>query len=136
MVQRQQRYVAWADGNDAIFWGTAGTVTLAAAQNVNSLSFKSSGYTLTGSTLTLGGSSVTVDAGVTATINSTVAGTAGLVKNGSGTLLLAHANTYSGITTVNAGVLGIVSNALGTIPATPSVNIVINNNATLRFDMR
>ena len=37
---------------------------------------------LTGSTLTLAGSSVTVDSGVTATISSTVAGTAGLVKNG------------------------------------------------------
>ena len=62
--------VAWVDGNDAVFWGTAGTVTLAAGQTVNSLTFKTSGYLLTASTLTLAGSSITVDSGVTATIGS------------------------------------------------------------------
>lgn len=127
--------VAWVDGNDAVFWGAAGTVTLAVAQSVNSLTFKSNGYTLTASTLTLAGSSVTVDAGATATINSTVAGSVGLVKNGSGTLNLAHSNSYSGGTTINAGVLGIVSNALGTIPGSPVVNITINNGSTLRFNV-
>src|SRR4029079_13581084 len=64
--------VPWLNGNNAVFWGTAGTVTLASAQTVNSLTFKTHGYTITGSTLTLGGSSVTVDAGVTATIGSIV----------------------------------------------------------------
>ena len=29
--------VAWVNGNNAVFWGTAGTVTLAAGQTVNSL---------------------------------------------------------------------------------------------------
>src|SRR6185369_16139281 len=105
--------VPWVNGNNAVFWGTAGTVTLGAGQTVNSLTFKTNGYTVTGSTLTLGGSSVTTDSGVTATISSTVDGSVGLVKNGSGTLNLAHANTYSGRTTINAGVLGIISNALG-----------------------
>src|SRR5207237_10524437 len=84
--------VAWAGGNDAIFWGTAGTVTLAAAQSANSLSFKSDGYVISGSTLTMNGSSITVDAGVTATIDSIVAGSAGLGKNGGGTLVLTNSS--------------------------------------------
>ena len=64
------------------------TVTLSAAQTVNSLSFKTDGYVLTAQTLTMGGPSISVDPGVTATINSVVAGSAGLVKNGGGTLKL------------------------------------------------
>jgi len=31
--------VPWVNGNNAVFWGTAGTVTLGAAQTVNSLAF-------------------------------------------------------------------------------------------------
>src|SRR6185369_5902011 len=77
---------AWAANNDAVFWGTAGTLTLAVPQSVNSLSFKSNGYTITGSTLTLSGSAINVDSGATATINSAVAGGMGLVKSGAGTL--------------------------------------------------
>jgi autotransporter-associated beta strand protein len=97
--------VPWQNGHNAVFWGTAGTVTLGAAQTVNSLSFKTTGYTLAGSTLTLAGSSVSVDAGVVATISSTLAGAAGLVKSGGGTLRLAGANTFAGGTTVSAGTL-------------------------------
>ncbi len=78
--------VPWAAGDDAIFWGTAGTVTLPAGQTANSLAFKTNGYILAGSTLTLAGSSVTVDSGVTATIDSAIAGAAGLAKNGNGSL--------------------------------------------------
>src|SRR5439155_1337618 len=130
--------VAWAGGaggDDAIFWGTAGTVTLSSAQSVNSLSFKTSGYVLSGSTLTMSGPAITVDPGVTATINCVIAGTGGVVKNGGGTLQLKTANSYSGPTTVNAGVLGIVSSSLGTTPASPTLNLTINNGATLRFDI-
>ncbi len=127
--------VQWAAGNDAIFWGTAATVTLSAAQTVNSLSFKSDGYVLTAQTLTMGGPSISVDAGMTATINSVVAGTAGLVKNGGGTLNLGTANTYSGGTIVNGGVLGIVSSSVGANPSSPVLNISINNGAMLRYDI-
>jgi autotransporter-associated beta strand protein len=128
--------VPWVDDNDAVFWGPAGgTITLGAAQSVNSLAFKTTGYTLSSSTLTLGGPTVTVDAGVTASIGSVVAGSAGLVKQGPGTLKLTTANTYSGGTTVNAGVLSIVSSSLGAQPAGPGINVTINNGSTLRFDV-
>jgi autotransporter-associated beta strand protein len=125
--------VPWVNGNDAVFWGTAGTVTLAAAQSVNSLTFKSTGYTITASTLTLSGSSVTVDANVTATIGSIVAGTAGLVKNGAGTLFLTNTSNqtsgYTGGTTINAGTLNIAS---GTVSRSGGA-VTINNAATLQF---
>src|SRR3954463_3881669 len=65
---------SWAANDNAVFWGTAGTVTLTAPQSVTSLSFKSNGYTMTGSTLMMTGSNVNVDSGATATINSAVAG--------------------------------------------------------------
>ncbi len=51
----------------------------------------------------------------TATINVVLAGTQGFTKTGAGNLVLAAANTYSGVTTLNAGQLSINNDlALGT----------------------
>ena len=127
--------VAWTDGNDAVFWGPAsGTISPTTTRSVNSLAFKTNGYVLQGSTVNLAGSSVTVDTGA-ASISSIVSGTTGLVKNGGGALHLSNvANTYSGGTTVNGGVLGIVSGALGALPASPAVDITLNNGGTLRYN--
>ena len=126
---------AWTAGKDAIFWGTAGSVTLAAPQSANSIAFLTDGYTLTGSTLTMSGAAIMADTGVTANIGSVVAGTLGIIKNGSGTVNLTAVNTYGGGTTINGGVLGIASSsALGTVPAAPSANIAINNGATVRLN--
>ena len=48
-------------------------------------------------------------------INGAIGGTGGLTKSGSGTLTLDHANTFTGLTTVNAGTLAFgVSDALST----------------------
>jgi len=57
-------------------------------------------------------------------ISLPVAGSAGLVKNGSEALfLLATANTYTGNTTVNSGILGITSDAsLGAAAGTITIN--------------
>ena len=84
--------VSWVDGSDAVFWGPfAGTLTQSVVHNVNSLAFKTNGYAIVGANvasvspaLNLGGSSVTVDAGVAASIQATITGSAGLVKNGPG----------------------------------------------------
>jgi autotransporter-associated beta strand protein len=43
----------------------------------------------------------------TGTISGNLAGSAGLVKSGAGTLILNGANTYSGVTTINGGVLDV-----------------------------
>ena len=120
--------VPWAAGDDAIFWGTAGTVTLAAGQTANSLAFKTDGFILAGSTLTLAGSSVTVDSGVNATISSTITGAAGLAKNGSGLLAITQANSYSGGTTITGGTL-LVINATGS--GTGAGQVTVNMGAQL-----
>lgn len=44
---------SWVAGDDAIFGGTAGTVTLSGATSARSLTFNTDGYTITGNTLTL-----------------------------------------------------------------------------------
>ncbi len=101
---------AWTAGADAIFEGTAGTVTVASTgvSSVNSITFNTDGYTLTGTgaiTLT-GNGSITTGAG-TDTINCPIAGSVGLTKNGAGTLILSGTNTYTGNTTINAGTLQV-----------------------------
>ena len=95
---------------------------------------KRAATTSRGSTLTLTSSFITVDSGVTATISSNLAGAVGLTKVGSGTLSLAGSNNYSGGTTINGGVLGIASSSFAAEPASPTVDININNGATLRFN--
>ncbi|MCC7476180.1 MAG: autotransporter-associated beta strand repeat-containing protein [Pirellulales bacterium] len=114
--------IKWSGADDAVFWGTAGTVTLAAGQSVNSLAFKATGYTLTGSTLTLAGGSVQVETGVTATIASQVAGTVGLAKLGEGTLVLSQANSYAAGTAINAGAL-LVTNTTGSATGTGPIDV-------------
>jgi len=98
---------AWTSG-DAIFEGTAGTVTVDAV-SANSLTFTIAGYKLMGGNITLTGPTNTVMVG-TVTNASTLSGTAGLVKTGNGTLILASAtNLYSGGTLVSGGTLQINS---------------------------
>jgi fibronectin-binding autotransporter adhesin len=99
--------------DNAIFGGTASTVTLDLPITVHNLSFASDGYVLNGpGTLGLGGTTptITTSAG-TATINSAIAGTAGLIKAGAGTLRLTGANTFSGGLTVNSGTLSVNGDA-------------------------
>ncbi len=112
----------WFDGASAVKWpaaggtadvatfgGTAGTVTLSGTINANRLQLQTTGYTLQGGTLTLNGSAptLTTASGVSATIGSTVAGSAGLIKNGAGTLTLSAANSFTGTTTINLGTLAL-----------------------------
>ena len=89
--------------NDAIFGGTAGTVTLTTGISVNDLTFNTTGYTIGGSTLTLNGATsiITATTGVTATISAIIDGTAGMTFVGAGNLILTGANTYTGDTIVS-----------------------------------
>lgn len=124
----------WATNNNAVFGGTAGTVTLSAPQSANSLTFKTSGYSLTGSTLTMNGSYVTAEASVSATINSAIAGSAGLIKNGPGTLNLTASNSYTGGTSVIGGTVVVASDAnLGAVPGSFTAGNLTLNGGTLRF---
>ncbi len=109
---------------------TAYSVTLnPAGVTAGGITFQNQAYTLTGSTLTLGGSTptVTVNAGV-ATIASHIAGAGGLTKNGAGTLTLYAVNSYGGSTVVSAGVLqlGILTPVQ---PAAPLVRYPFDGDA-------
>jgi fibronectin-binding autotransporter adhesin len=93
----------WTDESDGVFWGTAGAVT-ASTVSANSLAFKTTGYSVNAGTLTMmGAASITVDSGVTATINSTIAGTNTMWKLGPGTLILANTNNVNTANTVAGG---------------------------------
>lgn len=124
--------VAWVNNatpDSAIFGDVGGTVTLGSEIRVNTLTFNATGYTISGNTLTLAGSTPTVIANANATISSIVAGSDGLTKTGAGVLTLSGANTYTGGTIINGGTLVITAdNNLGD---TASSNPIILNGGTL-----
>ena len=138
----------WSGGNDAVFGvsnGAAGIITINGNPTVNSLTFNHAGsgnYTLTGGTITLGGTSITVNAD--ATIDSTLAGAAGLTLSGSGTLLIDadNINGLAGPITINAGTLrmgnatalgnllsGLTVNSGGTLDLNGALNAYTGNSA-------
>lgn len=104
--------------DDAVFSNTSGVVVLdSAGITANDLSFSTNGYTLQGGNLTLNGATPTITAssGATAVISSVLAGSAGLTKSGSGTLVLSGDNPFTGSITVSAGLLRAThSGAFGT----------------------
>lgn len=116
-------------GNDAVFAGTAGTVTAnntPGAVSVTSMNFVTGGYTITGNNIALASPQTSIG-GATAEIESALTGTGGLVKVGDGTLVLAGANTYSGDTVIARGrILAGANHALSAISATR-----ISSNGTL-----
>jgi fibronectin-binding autotransporter adhesin len=123
-------------GLAAHFTGTAGTVTVGGTVDTyNGLNFDpASGntYTLTSGTINLAGSSpsanaITVATGDTAIISTILAGSNGMTKNGTGTVRLDGANTYSGATTINAGTLQ--ANVADALQNTSS--ITVNNGGSL-----
>ena len=125
----------WTDttGTDtANFGGPAGTVALSGNVFANALNFNVGGYTLSEGTLTLAGSTPTINTVTgTTTIGSVITGSAGLTKAGAGTLIFTGANNYTGGTTITGGTLqlgdGVTNAAFGT--GTYSVG----SGATLRY---
>ena len=109
---------AWVNGNDAVFQGTAATITNAGV-SANSITFSVAGYIITNGVITLSGAMPFVTNTVAATIGAEIAGTAGFTKIGTAGLTLSVSNSFSGVLTNNAGnanVSGIVvanNNALG-----------------------
>ncbi|TIR17842.1 MAG: autotransporter outer membrane beta-barrel domain-containing protein [Mesorhizobium sp.] len=115
----------------AVFAGQAGTVTVddsAGAVGFTGMQFMTNGYVIDGDTLTTNTAATTIrtDAGVTATIAAQIAGSGGLVKTDTGTLVLSGANTYSGGTTISTGTL------IGQATSFGSGDIL--DNAALVFD--
>lgn len=133
-------YSAWNNaGLDNVFFGSAaagttatvGTITLTQPITVHNITFQTlNGWVLTGGTLTLGGTTPTINATSAATINSIIAGTAGLTKIGAGSLTLTGTNTFSGGITLSGGALIATDAALGALGNT----IDVTANSTLRID--
>jgi autotransporter-associated beta strand protein len=125
--------VLWTQGSSAIFGGTAGTVTVGATPiTVQSMTFSTDGYLVTGNPLTLGGSTPTItsDAGVSATIKSDLSGLAGLVKAGAGSLVVTGSlSSLTGSVTASGGSLTLGS------PGAMSYTgpTIVSNGATLTF---
>lgn len=94
-------------GNTALF-SSAATPTVSGTVYVNTITMDAT-TTISGGTITLAGSSPTINGtGAGSIIYSVIAGSGGLIKSGSGTLYLdpgngSAANTFSGNITVNGG---------------------------------
>jgi autotransporter-associated beta strand protein len=112
----------------AVFTGTSGVVTIGGTVSAGGLAFALDGYSLSGGTIRLPGTAtVTADDAVAVSVASTlsqtsggttafhtgeaasilitgtIAGAGAVLKSGSGDLVLAGNNTFSGTTTVAAG---------------------------------
>ena len=125
---------SWVPGAQAIFGGAAGgTVTVGEAVSADAgMLFSTSGYTLSGAAVTLGGSAsntVEVATGATATISSAIAGSTGLTKTGAGALALGGNNTFTGATAVQTGTLQVSSNN-----ALAASAVTAQSGATLKVD--
>ncbi len=124
----------WVNANldTARFGGTGGTVTLGTGITAGGLNFNVDGMTVTGNTLTLGGATpaINVLGGATATISSTLAGTAGAVVTGGGTLVLTQANTISGPWDITA-TSTVQANNLGALGAGA---VSVEAGSTLAFN--
>lgn len=131
---------SWADGQFAIFTGTAGTVTVDNSGGdivVDGMQFAVDGYRVEGDAITLQDGEAIIRVGVgngsgkdmTATIASELTGNASLNKMDHGTLILIADNSYTGGTTISEGTL-----QLGDGGTTGSVKGDIINNATLAMN--
>ena len=77
--------------------------------------------------------------GITSTWSNAISGAGGLIKNGTGTLVLTGANTYKGGTQVNGGTLqsqialpgNVTIGTAGTLDNVPGVNGSLTNSGTL-----
>jgi len=101
----------WADGNTAIFGGTAGsTISLTAPISATGLTFNVGSDVVTGNTLTLTGTPVvTVGSGLSATVNSILAGTAGVSVEGGGTVSFGGDNSLRSSNSTTGLLVGATS---------------------------
>ncbi len=119
----------------ATFRGRSGTVTVEDTQSVGGLSFETTGYSLTGGTLTGGAPNnvLTAGTGITATVASVLAGSNALDKQGPGTIILQGENTFTGGLSVTAGRLTLRNPTTDKIFTYSGGEIRIAKDATLEI---
>ena len=121
-----------ATPDQAVFGATGvGTVNLTTAITANKLTFNTAGYTISGNSLTPGGTTPTLTANADATISSVLAGSATITKNGAGKLTLTGANTLTGTVAVTQGTVELGSG--GTLVKGVTVSGAAGNNATFNL---
>ena len=139
---------AWTAGRTAVFAAggdATGTYTVAVSgtHDIGGLGFEEGTVTLSGGGLRMTGDSlVNVASGLTATIATTISDDATprlLSKAGDGTLVLAGANTYSGVTAIGNGILSVSSLAnagsssnLGAYPTAGAGGLILGGG-TLQY---
>jgi fibronectin-binding autotransporter adhesin len=128
----------WINGllDNAIFAGViGGDVALTTPVTVHNITFNTDDYALTGNTLTLAGATptITTATGVSTTINSAIAGSAGLTKAGAGALVLGGANSFTGGVNVDAGTLTLngASTFVGDVVVASGATLGVANDGAL-----
>jgi len=118
-----------------VFGNSAGTITVSGSVSAPAgLTISTDGYQFTSGTIVLTGANagtntITTGSGVTATVNSLVAGSAGFTKAGLGTLLLGSSNSIFGTIAVSAGTLKAGSaNSFGSSSVTLSAGATLDLN--------
>ena len=130
----------WVQDALGIFDGAGGAVTMSGTVGVGGgLDFRTAGYTVSGGTMALRGytraaNAITVASGVTATIASTLTGSTGLTKSGTGVLAMASTGTgLTGGVAINAGMLTL--GAGGTTGSLTAANaITVASGGTMGFN--
>jgi autotransporter-associated beta strand protein len=95
---------------NATFNATSGSASVSGTVFANTITYSPVGgnFLIANGNITLAGTTPTInnyDPSGTLTLSSTVAGSAGLISRGAGTLALAGNNTYTGTTTIRGGPL-------------------------------
>ncbi|MDR2550674.1 MAG: autotransporter-associated beta strand repeat-containing protein [Desulfobulbus sp.] len=127
----------WINGSTAVFGTTSGTVTMGAPVSTGGLTFRTTGYTLTGGVanpVTLNaGSTITVETGVTATISAPLLNDGGVNLAGPGTLQLRGAGALHGIgaVTVSNGTFDLTDGGATTGAVVTTTGTFVANNATV-----
>ncbi len=129
-------------GSSSLVQAGAGTLALSATNTYTGTTTINAGSVLQigngGTTGTLGTGAVTDHGSLVynrtnaLTVANAISGTGGLTKNGSGTLTLSGANSYTGTTTINTGTLALgANNVLANTTA-----VTINSGATFSVNSR
>lgn len=126
-----------AEGSNQSATFSAGTggesieVTLADQRTIGALLFSNANYTLAGGSLNLAAAttpSISVAAGLTTRLATTIEGSQGFRKQGDGVLVLPNANTYTGGTALETGTL-----RLEAPDALANSTLNLSNNTTLQL---
>jgi len=113
----------------ATFAGTGGTVTVSGTVEIATMTVDSTGYSFDGGAIALANAAITVNADST-TVSSVLEGSSGLLKNGTGSLMLSGANTFTGLANISAGrVIVGADSAFGNADNDISINGTLQTTA-------